>query len=237
MFTLNISEQTTMKTIVFIDTETTGLPEKNPLDRSTFYTPEMYEKYDKARMIEIACALYELNEHNSAMFHIKSFSSIIVPNGFTIENDSLHGISTARAMKYGKPLSEVLKILYYDFFNQADEVIGHNVSFDMNILLSECYRMSHDSRNHAPFQGTRNSVRCLNIKYEALSERLKEISTKCTMKMGRKILNLSKFPKLTELYSFFNNKHITYQNHRAMEDIQWTSICYMGLRKMLNRKE
>ena len=57
------------------------------------------------------------------------------------------------------------------------------------------------------------------------------------MKMGRKVLNLCKFPKLTELYSVFNNKHSTYQNHRAMEDVQWTSICYMGLRKMINRKE
>ena len=164
----------TMKTILFIDTETIGLPEKNPLNNLAFYPPEMYEKYDKARMIEIACALYELNEHNSTMFHIKSFSSIIVPNGFAIENESLHGISTEQAIKYGKPLSDVLKIIHHDFLSQANEVIGHNVSFDMNILLSECYRMSHESRNHAPFKGTRNSVKSYNIEYEALYERLKK---------------------------------------------------------------
>ena len=224
-----------MKTILFIDTETTGLPEKDPLNNSAFYPPEMYDKYDKARMIELACALYELNEHTGSMFHIKSVSSIIVPNGFTIENESVHGITTEQAMKYGKPLPDILKILYYDFLNQANEVIGHNVSFDMNILLSECYRMSHDSRNNAPFQGTRNRVRSLNIKYEELIEKLQIIPTKCTMKMGRKVLNLSKYPKLTELYSMFNKNQCTHQNHRAMEDIQWTSVCYMGIRNMIQR--
>jgi len=223
-----------MKTILFIDTETIGLPEKDPLNCSSFYPPEMYDKYDKARMIEIACSLYELNEHDSTMFHIKSFSSIVIPNGFGIQNESLHGISTEQAKKYGNPLSDVLKTFYYDFLNQANEVVGHNVCFDMNILLSECFRMSQESKNNAPFQGTRN--RSTNIHYEELYEKLKKIPTKCTMKMGQKVLKLSKYPKLTELYSVFMNEQSNHQNHRAMEDIQWTYICYMGLRKKINKK-
>ena len=222
-----------MKIILFLDTETSGLPERNRLKHSSFYPPEMYEKYDNARMIEIACSLYELNEQTSEMFHIKSFSSLVVPNGFTIENDSIHGITTDKANTYGNALQNVLQIFHYEFLNHANEIIGHNIEYDINILLSESYRITHDIRNHAPYQGTRNNLRTSNMQYETLYEELKKIPTKCTMKIGQKVLKLQKYPKLIDLYSVFNpnGKH---QNHRALEDVQWTSVCYAGLRKMIN---
>ena len=68
-----------MKTILFIDTETTGLPEINRLKRSSFYEPEMYDKYDNARMIEFACMMYKIDDAKN-MFYVQSYSTLIAPN-------------------------------------------------------------------------------------------------------------------------------------------------------------
>ena len=104
---------------------------------------------------------------------------------------------------------------------KSDIIIGHNVSFDLNVIKSEIIRI----------KGIEN----------ALFEKKKHIVID-TMKMGRnicKIPNLSfhtrlslpnKYPKLDELYYKLFNKHFNNQ-HDAMADVQAAYDCYYELKR------
>ena len=70
---------------------------------------------------------------------------LIQPDGFTIPFDSeqVHGISTALAEAKGTPLVEVLD-QFDAALNQVDYVVGHNVSFDRNIMGAEYLRSGRE---------------------------------------------------------------------------------------------
>lgn len=110
------------------------------------------------------------------------------------------------------------KVLYY-----SDMIIGHNVSFDLNVIKAEILRI----------KGPDNALFCKkeNIIFD-------------TMKIGTnicKIPNTSfltnkiqpyKYPTLDELYYKLFNKHF-YNQHNAMSDIQATYDCYYKLKTIL----
>ena len=67
---------------------------------------------------------------------------LIQPDGFTIPFDSeqVHGISTALAADQGVPLEDVLA-KFNAALSTVEFVVGHNVSFDRNIMGAEFLRM------------------------------------------------------------------------------------------------
>jgi DNA polymerase III epsilon subunit-like protein len=105
---------------LFIDTETTGFPNKSP-----FSDPS------QPRIVQIAVGLYE--EGGKAA---DEWAALIRPEGWSIPPDSFiakHGIPHERALEHGLPLDAVLAMLEVNS-NRAKYVIAHNIKFDLRML-------------------------------------------------------------------------------------------------------
>lgn len=126
--------------IVFIDTETTGLP-----PRSVTATSQNFDKWDKCRLVQIA---WEIRNDGVVAPAAKGQvvmkrSLIIAPDGFEIPDDAaaIHGISTDRAKSTGDSLSNAIDQLFTDIsVYNVHKAVSHNITFDSDVLLAELYR-------------------------------------------------------------------------------------------------
>jgi DNA polymerase III epsilon subunit-like protein len=148
-------------------------------------------------MIELAYIIY-----NDDKTIFKSVNYIIRPDGFVIDNSRFHGITTEDAKEFGVDIQDVFKEFETDL-EDINVIIGHNINFDLHIILSECYRSN-------------------NID---LVSKIKKIDKICTMETGKAYLSVRKFPKLTELYQHLFGKPID-QEHRALSDTRICADCY-----------
>ncbi|MBP3473122.1 MAG: 3'-5' exonuclease [Paraprevotella sp.] len=195
---------------LFIDTETTGLP----LNDNLPYT----DLGNWPNLVQVALIIEDDNYGVLAKRNI-----ILKPDGYSIPESAtkIHGISNAKAANHGEGRNKVISFLDLALYN-SDIIVGHNVSFDLNVIKSETIRI----------KGIENAL-FTKKKHSVID----------TMKIGMnicKIPNLSfhsrlsqpyKYPKLGELYYKLFNKHFKNQ-HDAMVDIQATYDCYNKLIKL-----
>jgi len=111
--------------LLFLDTETTGLPKSSPND---------IEKWP--RVVQLAWALYDSNGNRESR---NSF--IIYPTDFSIPHNAarIHGITTDRAKREGISLHKVLPQFNADV-ERSSKVIAHNLAFDLPIVRTEFLR-------------------------------------------------------------------------------------------------
>jgi DNA polymerase III epsilon subunit-like protein len=190
------------KRYMVIDTETTGLPDYHIKGIIPTYTD--LEKYNNARMIQICWAIYnddKLQEFQN--FYIK-------PNGFTINNTKIHGITTDFCNKNGHNLNNVLT-QFGHALNKVKYIVGHNVKFDYNIICSEFYRNKF-----------MNFIELFNSKQHL-----------CTMEksISLKVDGCLKATKLINLYKFLFNKEFSNQ-HNAKYDVIATNEVFIELIKL-----
>ncbi len=190
------------KFYLFIDIETNGLPQCKSF--GNYYDPSNLEYYDTSRIIEIA---YIITDDKGNI--VKEVCHLIKPQNFKINNSHIHGITFEKAKNEGVNLEDVINELKGNLFN-INKIISHNINFDINVLLSECYRL--------------NSEEVIN--------KVNSITKDCTMKYGQEYMNVKKYPKLIELYKFLFNEEII-QDHRALAD---TILCKDCFFKMHNFK-
>jgi DNA polymerase-3 subunit alpha len=194
-----MNKQTECK--IVLDIETTGIPKRV----SGFYSnPSDLSLYDSARIVELG--YYIIDKNN---VKIKEVEYLIKPENFVIPEEvvKIHGISQEIATKKGISIKHALAFLYLDLINyECNTFIAHNVEFDKNILLSECYRLD----------------------YQPIIEKLKGLKDYCTMK-DNKIFN--RWPKLGDLYEQLFNKKIII-DHRSLSDVDVCHKCYCELMKM-----
>jgi DNA polymerase III epsilon subunit-like protein len=190
------------KYYMFLDTETTGIPEQKSYNK--YYEPYLINYYDGARMIELGYLITDDNGNK-----IKEQSFLVKPNGFVIKNSHIHGITTEHATESGLDIREILEIFHADL-QTVDKLICHNINFDKHILLSECYR---------EYRGEVDVVK-----------KLKTITQQCTMEMGKRVFKLDKPPKLVYLYKkIFDMEPV--QEHRALSDVNLCCDCYFNIHK------
>lgn len=115
------------KHILFIDTETTGLP-------SRWNVP--YNEWP--RMVSIAGQLYI-----NGVYEV-GFEYIIKPNGYEIpkEASDIHGITQAIALEKGEDISFLMPWIQ-GYIYRADRIVFHNASFDTGIISGEQIRLGY----------------------------------------------------------------------------------------------
>lgn len=194
----NLESKRRVPYYLFFDTETTGVPAN--------YNAPISDLKNWPRLVQIAWLVCDEEGHI-----IESAEHIICPNGFTIPKDatSLHGISTERATREGSDIKKVLM----DFTRLAKEsfyLVGHNISFDINIVGAELIRSEID--------------------YSVLNKK-----SICTMKSTVNFCALSgkfgyKWATLEELHLKLFGKSFS-NAHSAMNDIKATKDCFFELKK------
>ena len=186
---------------IIVDIETTGLPIRY---NGKSANPSILKCYDSSRIVELGYYIIDMNNNI-----IKESEFLIKPDNFIISDEvvKIHGITQDRALKEGKPIKNVLNKLEEDLiYYNVNTFISHNVDFDKNIILSECYRLNNES----------------------IINKLLSMSNYCTMK-DNKIFN-NKWPKLSILYEELFNKQIIVE-HRALADVKVCYECYCELMK------
>ena len=114
--------------ILFIDTETTGLPKKKfLLSNPSACWPRLVE------LAWIEC------ENDGTV--IDEYNSIIRPDSFNIPDSAsaVHGITTREALDNGQSLVLVLE-QFYSSVKNCSLIVGHNVEFDANVIATESLR-------------------------------------------------------------------------------------------------
>ena len=112
-----------MTKIIFLDTETTGLPRE-------YYRSALEGPGNWPDLVSICWIIYEEGERVRKEVHM------IRPNGFVIPSEAsrIHGITQEKAEAEGEPLRDILIKLKEDLLN-VDWVIAHNMAFDRNVLF------------------------------------------------------------------------------------------------------
>jgi DNA polymerase III epsilon subunit-like protein len=121
----------------------------------------------------------------------------------------VHGITTERALRDGRPLAEVLT-QFTEAVAAAESLVAHNIGFDEKIIGAEFYRS--DMPN------------LLESKHKI-----------CTMEGSKAYCALPgpygyKWPKLSELHVKLFDEGFA-EAHNARADIEATAKCFWELRK------
>lgn len=221
-----------MKVLV-LDTETTGLPQTKVLSQ------ELLELWPY--IVQFSYIIYDIDT-NSIM---KVNDNILnIPEDIVMSEEviKIHGITNIMSQESFVLFSHVIDEFYQDL-KSVDIIVGHNLSFDLNVIKAELMRENEkliinlDEKRKSrrlrslPPINFNNHLQCL--------EYLMEKQTYCTMTNSISLCNIkavskygreyTKFPKLAELhYKLFNV--VPKQLHNALHDVIICLRCYLKLR-------
>lgn len=164
------------------------------------------EAFSGSRLLSISWIVV----HNDVPIEQSYF--LVRPDDFEISEEStkIHGITKKMANEIGLSMQQVLKMLW-DSIAKCRTLVAHNIQFDVSIILSEFHRA-----------GMQDAIDCVYEKAHI-----------CTMRKGKEVLAMKKFPKLGELYKGLYGEEIT-NAHDAQYD---TLYCYKCFAKMFPREK
>ncbi len=180
---------------MILDTETNGLPIVKRFN--VYHNPKDLKYYENSRMIELGYSIYSIDK-----IKLSDTCNLIKPDSFTISNSDIHGITQNIAETKGLPISVILNMFDKDL-DLVGAIVGHNIMFDITIILSECHRYG----------------------FHKLVNKIMEKELICTMKLGKQYLGIPKSPSLIVLHRSLFKKYIS-QTHRAMDDVNLCAECY-----------
>ena len=186
----------TINDVLFLDTETTGIP-------------------DRAHKWDVDFMEYPHVVQLAWMHGCKMENHIIRPDGWEIPQETVdvHGITTEYAMEHGEPFAVVVDLFIADC-HDAGLLCGHNIHFDTGIIkaniLRELGREYYDANDveNALYKGKR---------IDTMRPTMKWVD-------ARRANGAVKFPNLSELYSrCFPGE--TFPAHDALEDVKAVARC------------
>jgi DNA polymerase-3 subunit alpha len=185
------------------DTETSGLPYK---ERGSNYDYRNLDHFNSSRLLSISWLL--LNDVNEI---VEKKTYYIKPDNFEISEASIniHGLTKKFLNENGITIHEVLLNLNGLFTKyNINLLIAHNIIFDINILKSELYR----------------------YQYNITLDKIASTETFCTMLGSQVRMNVYKWPKLSEAYSYFYNEEIVNAHDSEFDTLHcykiYLKLCY-----------
>ena len=182
---------------MFIDTETSGLPDTQNLRWGVYPYYKNLGKYANARIVQFSMLITD-NQFNYK--DVKDY--IIKREEFEIANSEFHGITNDISDTVGVNFDTVAIDVFYELLKNVSHIIAHNVAFDIGVIKSELYR------------------RKLNYIIEELDNK----TLLCTMKHMKPILKIInpygnyKNPSLNEIYKYNFNKDVE-NAHNSLYDV------------------
>jgi len=215
-----------MRVLVF-DTETTGLPKKNASKEVTF-TNEV----DWPHIVQFSYVVY-----NTKSFTLENMvdNIIRVPKHveFTPESVRLHGITREISNKDGNNIDDVL-LKFTQICDQVDVIVAHNISFDMNMIKAEFYRLLKKSIIDEPMTSD-NTIR-RRIGLEQFSNMVMSKTFCCTMRENTDLCDIrvrrsdnteyQKYPTLSQLHAKLYNGVVPKNLHNSLHDVIVCLRCF-----------
>lgn len=172
---------------LIFDTETSGLPPKKILNEETVK--------EWPYIVQFSFILFDTNTLKNT-----EYDYIIKAPFISEESTKIHGITTSMNKEQGFAFPDIFDIFKL-CLDQCTVLIGHNISFDIQMLQAECLRY------RIPFTLDKPTV--------------------CTMKSNTQLCNLPrmKWPTLNELHqTVFNTSVINL--HNSIVDVIVCLRCY-----------
>lgn len=210
-----VNTKNNSKIVMVFDTETSGLPMKRPGSKFSSYND--IDLYNSCRLVQFSGIIYDFNINET----LAEFDYTIKPDGFIINNSNIHGITMDIANKNGISINKLFEkiIEIFQKYN-ISKLVGHNVTFDINVTMSEMFRyMKKNQLVNFP-----------------ILRKIEKLPYFCTMKNTVEICKLPfknnnkrfKYPKLGELYQYvFGN--MPENLHNSMNDAIYTLECLIEL--------
>lgn len=196
-------------TLLFFDTETTGLP----LWGAPSNDPE------QPYIVQMAALIVDAETRRN----IQGTYMVIRPDDWTVPDDlvEIHGLSTDLCERFGVPLELALQIFDH-YVEMADIVVGHNVAFDKRMLRIS-YKRRGDSEDKLLEWKEKDSF-CT----ATASNRICKLpATEKMIGAGRG--KQTKRPTLEEAYTFFTGAPQAV-SHEAMADVVACKRVYFGIK-------
>jgi len=182
---------------LFLDTETTGLPDTHNLRWGVYPYYKNLDKYSNARIVQFSMLI---TDKQFKFEDVKDY--IIKREGFDITNEKFHGITNDISDNTGVSFDTVAVEIFYEQLKKVSHIIAHNVAFDVGVIKSELYRR--------------------NLHY--IIDELDKKTLLCTMKHMKPILKIInqygnyKNPSLNEIYKYNFNKDVE-NAHNSLYDV------------------
>ena len=223
-----------MRYLIF-DTETTGLP---PTDVKNVSSVNFHQW---PRIVSLSFIVYDATTR-----YKKIYDRIVrLPEDVDMSEEtvSIHGITKEISQEHGENIIDVLNEFLEQYYS-VDGIIGHNVIFDLNMVISELYRAGQTS-----FENDGASQIQMYIQQLALDARTRNSKICCTMKMGKDICAIKtldkhgkayiKSPRLIELYQqIFGQetefKLVASKLHNSLIDVMVTFRCFYQIHYTLD---
>lgn len=195
-----------MRTAIFYDTETTGLP--------LFKEPS--EHPDQPHIVQLAAKLVDLDSRKA----IATIDHIVKPDGWAISDDvaKIHGITTEHALDVGIDESDVL-VSFLSLWEQSGIRIGHNEPFDARIVRIACMRHADRFMADNWKAGTSECTQILSTPILKLPP---------TPKMIAAGFKKHKSANLGEAYEYFTGKKLD-GAHNALVDVDACIAVYFAI--------
>lgn len=203
--------------ILVFDTETTGLPKTKFLNKNNL---KLWPY-----IVQFSYVMYD-SESNKL---VKIYDSIVrLPENIEISKESteIHGITNEITQTKGHEIISVFKE-FFDDFNNADQIVGHNLNFDVNMIKVELLRiitnLTNDVELRQMFDNYHETLNSSKKLYCTMQETIEYCNILTLDKNG---LEYQKYPKLIELYTKMFNE--TPQNlHNSLNDVVVCLRCFM----------
>lgn len=206
-----------MRVLVF-DTETTGLPQTKILNPDTLH--------QWPNVVQFSYVIYDLSLNDI----VESKDYIIkLPVLISEESTKIHGITNEISNRKGILIDEVLNEFFY-YLRDVDWIIGHNISFDINMIKVELLRIIYSDKLTSEQLKTYKYDLHYITNYKnvccTLQDSIKFCNIQAINKFGKPYL---KYPKLIELHQkLFNSSPNNL--HNSFNDILVTLRCFMKLK-------
>lgn len=177
--------------LIFIDTETTGLPKKR---QDALLEPGVWP--------DIVSIAWIVTTDDGII--LRSLYTMICPDGWVIPADStrIHKITHETAQEHGLMLKDVVGDILYEELKKTSCVVAHNLNFDKNVIINAFrWRLNMD----------------INDLFKRGFCTMEEgrVITKLPGINGKEVYRC---PKLSVLYSHLFGKDPEVEIHNAMND-------------------
>jgi DNA polymerase III epsilon subunit-like protein len=207
--------------ILVFDTETTGLPETKIINPDTLNL--------WPNIVQLSYIMYDVSK-NKILNVVDSIIKLADDNIISEESTKIHGITNEISKESGLEIEILITEMFY-YLKNADLIVGHNVSFDINILMVELLRLIYLKKD--------NMIQSDLIRYKHYLHFITNAKNVCcTMKLAKDLCQIKaisklgneylKFPKLIELHEkLFVEKPKNL--HNSLNDIMVTLRCFCKL--------
>ena len=210
-----------MKVMIF-DTETTGLP------KTKIINPDTLNKWPY--IVQLSFIIFDTETNSIIDLNdsiIKMKKDISIPK----ESIEFHKITNEISNEKGISIESVINKFIINL-NNCDLLVGHNITFDINMVKVEILRLiyeMYENKTEEDLQWYKYYLfKITNFKntYCTIQESVNICNIKSIDKYGKEYV---KFPKLIELHKTLFNT-LPNNLHNSLNDILVTLRCFMMLK-------